>query len=158
MKTLFVLIVALTFLALGAVSSVALAQSSDDLNPQAAVQSIGSSVRAEITYASDHGANVSRPLRLQAEGDQALRRGELALASEDYGRAREAVSVLNRERSLAAVERTRAADDLQRAQREGDDIAWAAAKMSDGNRAFATGNYVTSDIDYAEARADLIGD
>jgi len=48
--------------------------------------------------------------------------------------------------------------DLQRAQREGDDIAWAAGKLSDGNRAFANGNYITADLDDAEARADLIGD
>lgn len=157
MKTLFVLIVAVTFLTLGGVSSMALAHSSDDLNLQAAVQSIGSSTRAEITRVGGHGANVGGALSLQAEGDQALRRGELALAAEDYGRAREAVSVLDRERSLAVAERTRASRDLQRAQRDGDDIAWAAAKMSDGNRAFATGNYITSDIDYAEARADLIG-
>jgi hypothetical protein len=63
---------------------------------------------------------------LQAEGDQALRRGELALAAEDYGRGREALSVIDRERSLAVEERSRAALDLQRAQREGDDIVWAA--------------------------------
>jgi hypothetical protein len=94
---------------------------------------------------------------LQAEGDQALRHGKLALAAEDYGRAREALSVLDRERSLAVEERSRAALDLQRALREGNDIAWAAGKLSDGNRAFASGN-ITADLDYAEARADLIGD
>jgi len=156
MKTLFVPFVALTFLTLGSISSVALAQSSGDLNLRAAVQSIGSRTRAEITRVGDHGTNVGRALSLQAEGDQALRRGELALAAEDYGRAREALSVLDRERLLAVAERSRAAIDLQRAQRNGDDIAWAAAKVSDGNRAFATGNYITADIDYAEARADLI--
>jgi hypothetical protein len=75
-------------------------------------------------------------LSLQAEGDQALGRGE----------------------SLAAKERSGAVSDLRRAQREGDDIAWAATKLSDGNRTFATGNYITADIDYAEGRADLIGD
>jgi len=158
MKILFVLIVAMTFLTLDGVSSMALAHSSDDLNPQAAVQSIGSSTRAEIARVGNHGANVGRALSLQAEGDQALRRGELALAAEDYGRAREALSVLDRERSLAVAERKRTASDLQRAQRDGDDIAWAAAKVSDGNRAFATGNYVTAEIDYAEARTDLTGD
>jgi hypothetical protein len=29
--------------------------------------------------------------------------------------------------------------------------------LSDGNRAFVSGN-ITADLDYAEARADLIGD
>jgi hypothetical protein len=100
---------------------------------------------------------VGRALSLQAQGDQALRRGELALAAEDYGRAREALSVLDRERVLALEERSRAASDLRRAERDGDDITWAAAKLSEGNRAFDTANYVTADIDYAEARANLIG-
>jgi hypothetical protein len=157
MKTLFVAIAALTFLAVCDEQSV-LAQANSDVDFQAAVQSIGARTRTEISRVGDHGANVSRALSLQAEGDQALRRGELALAAEDYGRAREAVSVLDRQRSLAVEERSRAALDLRRAENEGDDIAWAATKVSDGNRAFATGNYVTADIDYAEARADLIGD
>jgi hypothetical protein len=158
MKTWFVPIAALTVLTLCGALSMAVAQANGDPQLRAAVQSIGSRTRAEITRISDHGANVGRALSLQAEGDQALRRGDLAVAAEDYGRAREAVSVLDRERALAAEERSRAAFDLQRAQREGDDIAWAAAKLSDGNRAYASGNYVTADIDYAEARADLIGD
>ena len=139
------------------VSSIALVQANGDSDLRAAVQSIGAHTRAEITRVADHGANVGRALSLQAEGDQALRRGELALAAEDYGRGREALSVLDRKRSLAVEERSRAALDLQRAQREGDDIAWAAGKLSDGNRAFASGN-ITADLDYAEARADLIGD
>ena len=121
------------------------------------MQSIGAQTRGEITRVGDHGANVGRALSLQAEGDQALQRGELALAAEDYGRAREALSVRDSQRSLAIEERSRAALDLRRAERDGDDIAWAAAKLSDGNHAFDTGNYVTADIDYAEARADLIG-
>jgi hypothetical protein len=158
MKTLFTPIVAFTFLILCIAPSAASAQVNSDQDFRAAVQAIGARTRAEITRISDLGVNVDRALRLQAEGDQALRRGELALAAEDYGRAREAVSVLDRERSLALEERSRVRLDLDRAQRHGDDIAWAAAKVSDGNRAFASGNYVTADIDYAEARADLIGD
>jgi hypothetical protein len=82
----------------------------------------------------------------------------VALAAQDYGRAREALSVLDREWSLALGERSRANIDLQRAERGGEDISWAAAKVSDGNRAFDSGNYVTAGMDYAEARADLIGD
>jgi hypothetical protein len=156
MKTLFVPIAAVTLLTVCGAS--ALAQSNGDLDLRAAVQSIGARTRAEITRVGDRGANVDRALSLQAEGDQALRRDELALAAEDYGRAREALSVLDRERSLAVEERSRAAVDLQHAQRDGDDKAWAATKLSDGNHAFSTGNYVTADIDYAEARADLIGD
>jgi hypothetical protein len=65
--------------------------------------------------------------------------------------------VLDRERSLALGERSRANIDLQRAESGGEDISWAAAKVSDGNRAFDSGNYVTAGMDYAEARADLIG-
>jgi hypothetical protein len=156
MKILLVPIAALTILTLCGVSPL-LAQANNDLDMQAAVESIGARTRAEITQIGNRGANVGRALRLQADGDQALRRGELALAAEDYGRAREALNVLDRERLLAVAERSRAALDLRRAERDGDDIAWAAAKISDGNRALATGNYVTADMDYAAARADLLG-
>jgi hypothetical protein len=157
MKDYFMLIVLTVFLILcGGLS--ASAQGDDDLDLRATVQSIGARSRAEITRVSDRGANVGRALSLQAEGDEALRRGEVALAAEDYGRAREALSVLDRERSLALGERSRANIDLQRAERGGEDISWAAAKVSDGNRAFDSGNYVTAGMDYAEARADLIGD
>jgi hypothetical protein len=157
MKDYFMLIVLTVFLILcGGLS--ASAQGNDDLDLRATVQSIGARTRAEITRVGDRGANVGRALSLQAEGDEALRRGEVALAAEDYGRAREALSVLDRERSLALGERSRANIDLQRAERGGEDISWAAAKVSDGNRAFDSGNYVTAGMDYAEARADLIGD
>jgi hypothetical protein len=156
MKDYFMLIVLTVFLILcGGLS--ASAQGDDDLDLRATVQSIGARSRAEITRVGDRGANVGRALSLQAEGDEALRRGEVALAAEDYGRAREALSVLDRERSLALGERSRANIDLQRAERGGEDISWAAAKVSDGNRAFDSGNYVTAGMDYAEARADLIG-
>jgi hypothetical protein len=157
MKDYFMLIVLTVFLILcGGLS--ASAQGDDDLDLRATVQSIGARNRAEITRVGDRGANVGRALSLQAEGDEALRRGEVALAAQDYGRAREALSVLDRERSLALGERSRANIDLQRAERGGEDISWAAAKVSDGNRAFDSGNYVTARMDYAEARADLIGD
>jgi len=36
-------------------------------------------------------------------------------------------------------------------------ISRAAEKLSGGNRAFASGNYITADLDDAEARADLMG-
>jgi hypothetical protein len=158
MKTLLATATVLLLFIVSAAFSFVSAQTDTDHAVQAAVQSIGAGTRAEITRVSDHGANVGRALRLQAEGDQALRRGELALAAEDYGRAREAVSVLDRERTLATEERSRARIDLDRAQRAGDDIAWAAARLSEGNRAFYDGNYVEADIDYAEARADLVGE
>lgn len=135
-----------------------LAQDNSDLDLRPTVQSIGARTRAEITRVGDRGANVGRALSLQAAGDEALRRGELALAAEDYGRAREAISVLDRERSVALDERSRANIDLQRAERAGEDISWAADKLSAGNRAFDSGNYVTAGMDFAEARADLIGD
>lgn len=135
-----------------------LAQDNSDLDLRPTVQSIGARTRAEITRVGDRGANVGRALSLQAAGDEALRRGELALAAEDHGRAREAISVLDRERSVALDERSRANIDLQRAERAGEDISWAADKLSAGNRAFDSGNYVTAGMDFAEARADLIGD
>jgi hypothetical protein len=135
--------------------STASAQSDTDHALQASVQSIGANTRAEITRVGNHGANVSRALRLQSDGDQALRRGELAIAAEDYGRAREALSVLDRERKSAIEERSRARLELERAQKAGDDIGWAAEKISDANRAFDAGNYVDAEIDFAEARADL---
>jgi hypothetical protein len=137
--------------------STASAQTDSDHSLQASVQSIGAGTRAEITLVGNRGANVSRALRLQSDGDQALRRGELAVAAEDYGRAREALSVLDRERRSAIEERSRARLDLERAQKAGDDIAWAAEKISDGNHAFDNGNYVDADINYAEARTELAG-
>src|SRR5437870_706269 len=155
LKNLFVPIAALMFL-IPCTGFSAFGQADTDF--QAAVQSIGARTRSEIARVGDKGANVGRALTLQAEGDQALRRGELALAAEDYGRAREALNVLDRERLLAIDERSRAALDLRRAERSGDDIAWAATKVSEGNRAFTAGNYVSADIDYAEARADLTGE
>jgi tetratricopeptide (TPR) repeat protein len=158
MKNLAQPLAAFAVVVLCVIASAGLAEPASDEDPSAAVQAIGARARAEITRVGNHGVNVDRALSWQAQGDQALRRGQLALAAEDYGRARESVSVLDRQRQLALTERSRAATDLERAQRHGDDIAWAAAKLSDGNRAFASGNYVTADIDYAEARTDLGGD
>jgi hypothetical protein len=84
MKDYFMLIVLTVFLILcGGLS--ASAQGDDDLDLRATVQSIGARSRAEITRVGDRGANVGRALSLQAEGDEALRRGEVALAAEDYG-------------------------------------------------------------------------
>jgi hypothetical protein len=157
MKTSVLSIAILAFVTLWFCSALAFAQANDNQDPRASVQAIGAQTRAEITRSGDQGANVGRALSLQAEGDEALRRGELAHAAEDYGRAREVLYVLDRERTLAIEERSRASLDLQRAQREGDDIAWAATKLSDGNRAFARGDYATAGIEFAEARADLIG-
>jgi hypothetical protein len=158
MKTLVGAVTVFIFLLAGSAFSMLWAQTDCTEDLRTDVQSIGARTRAEITRVSDRGANVDRALRFQADGDQALRRGELALAAQDYGRAQETASVLDRERVQALDARSRANLDLERAQRTGDDIAWAAAKMSNGNRALSDGDYVEAQLDFAEARADLVGE
>jgi hypothetical protein len=73
-------------LALSGGTSYLSAQPPED-STEAAVQSLGSKTRAEITRAGKSGADTDRALRFQMEGDQALRRNELAHAAEEYGRA-----------------------------------------------------------------------
>ena len=122
-----------------------------------AAQAIGAETRAEITRLSGHGADVDRPLRLQAEGDQALRDGEPVRAAEDYGRAREAITVLERERVRATNARAETHRDLSRAQRAGNvDLAQAESFNQKGDNAFNNGDYNDAQVYYAIARADAM--
>jgi hypothetical protein len=148
---------AFTLLIAGGAVPSAWAQMGCGQNMRAAVQEIGANVRAEIARVGDRGANMSRALHFQAEGDEALRNGDLAMAAQDYGRANEAASVLSVQRINALNERSLANIDLQRAQRNGDDTAWAAQRFSIGNQALSDGDYLHAALDYAEARADLVG-
>src|SRR5438132_9011622 len=86
---------------------------------EATVQSLGSRTRAEIAKVSQRGADTDRALRFQEEGDQALRRGELTRAAEEYGRAEEVVDTLNREHAIAVDERASAERELTKAHRAG---------------------------------------
>jgi hypothetical protein len=91
------------------------------------------------------------------EGDQALRRNELAHAAEEYGRAEETLSALNRERTNAVQARTRAARELIRARRTGPVVARAQYEIEKGNLALDNGDYVEAQLHYDEARAFLAG-
>jgi hypothetical protein len=145
-----------TTLALSGGTSYLCAQATEDTT-EAAVQSLGSKTRAEITRAGKGGADTDRALRFQTEGDQALRRNELAHAAEEYGRAEETLNALNRERTDAVQARTRAARELMRAQRVGTVTARAQDEIEKGNLALDNGDYVEAQIHYDEARAFLAG-
>lgn len=122
-----------------------------------AAQAIGAQTRAEITRLSSRGADVDRALKLQAEGDQALRDGYPVRAAEDYGRAREAVSVLERERIRAADVRAETHRDLERTRRNGNvDLAQAENFNQKGDDAFDRGDYTAAQVYYAIARADAV--
>jgi hypothetical protein len=118
-------------------------------------QSLGARARAEITRLGIHNTDTARALKFQSDGDQALRDNDPVRASEDYGRAEEAVSVLDRERINARDARTKTDDELRRAQREGGNIADAENYSTRGDQALETGNYHTAEVYYAEARAQL---
>jgi hypothetical protein len=155
MRKFFLRLIVIT-LALSGGTSYLCAQSTED-SVEAAVQSLGSNTRAEITRAGKSGADTGRALRFQTEGDQALRRNELAHAAEEYGRAEETLSALNRERSNAVQARTRAARELTRARRTGTVAARAQDEIEKGNLALDNGDYVEAQIHYDEARAFLAG-
>ena len=129
------------------------AAASDD--GENAAQALGSRTRAEITRLSAHGADADRALRLQAEGDQALRRGDTVRAAEDYGRAEEAISVLDRERLHATNVRAQTHRELERTQRAGGvNMAQAESFNQKGDDAFDNGDYTDAEVYYAIARAD----
>jgi hypothetical protein len=119
------------------------------------VQSLGSRTRAMITSVSGHGADVDRPLRYQAQGDQALRRGDLIRAAEDYGRAEEAISVLDTQRVQARNARARTLREIEHARRHGTDIAQAEIEYQRGDQAMDNGDFVNAELHYAQARASL---
>jgi hypothetical protein len=143
-------------LALSGGTSYLSAQSTED-RIEAAVQSLGSKTRDEMTRAGKSGADTDHALRFQTEGDQALRRNELAHAAEEYGRAEENISALNRERTNALQARTRAARELIRARRAGTVAARAQDEIEKGNLALDNGDYVEAQLHYDEARAFLAG-
>lgn len=122
---------------------------------EAAIQSLGSRTRAAIAKVSQHGADSDRALRFQDEGDQALRRGELTRAAEEYGRAEEVVDTLNREHTAAVNERARAEDELARAHRACLPAARAEDELEEGNKALSDGDYANAQIHYHEARTIL---
>jgi hypothetical protein len=120
-------------------------------------QEIGARTRAEISRLSARGADVDRALKLQAEGDQELRDGDPVLAAEFYGRAREAVSVLEGERLRAADARAETHRDLEQAQRSGNvDLARAENFNQKGDDAFNRGDYTDAQVYYAIARAHAV--
>ena len=118
----------------------------------ARVQALGAKIRAAITALAIHNADTDRALSLQSEGDRALRDHDLVRAVENYGRAEEAVSVLQRERVSAREARARTDDELRRAQRAGANVANAESYSTRGDQALETGNYHTAEVYYAEAR------
>jgi hypothetical protein len=115
----------------------------------------GSGARAEITRLGIRNADTARALKFQSDGDQALRDNDPVRAAEDYGRAEEAVSVLERERISARDARTKIDNELRRAQRDDGNVADAESYSRRGDQALETGNYHTAEVYYAEARAQL---
>src|SRR5713226_4447437 len=57
-----------------------------------ATQVLGARVRNDIAVSGARGADTSVALNYQARGDDALSRGELTMAAEQYGRAEEALT------------------------------------------------------------------
>jgi hypothetical protein len=139
----------LTVLLVCSVSPLCAQTSSDPV--EAAVQSLGSKTRAAIAKVSQRGADSDRALRFQDEGDQALRRGELTRAAEEYSRAEAIVDTLNREHTTAMNERARAEDELARAHRVGLPAARAEDELEEGNKALSDGDYANAQIHYHEA-------
>jgi hypothetical protein len=153
MKKLLPLTVAMTGFLISGISPLWAQSASDPV--EAAVQSLGSKTRAEIAKVSQRGADSDRALRFQDEGDQALRRGELARAAEEYGRVEEVVDTLNREHATAIDERARAEHELARAHRAGLPAARAEDEFEEGNKALNDGDYADAQIHYHQARTIL---
>jgi hypothetical protein len=120
-----------------------------------AAQTLGMHTRAEIAHLGFHSPDIDRALRLQSEGDQALRRGDPVRAAREYGRAEEAVSVLERERRQANSARMLTHRQLERGQREGTNMLEAERFNQKGDYAFDNGDYTSSQAYYAMARAAL---
>jgi hypothetical protein len=153
MKKLIPLTAVLTGFLISGVLPLWAQPSSDPI--EATVQSLGSRTRAEIAKVSQRGADSDRALRFQEEGDQALRRGELIRAAEEYGRVEEIVDTLNREHTSAIKERARAEHELARARRAGLPAARAEDELEEGNKALSDGDYADAQIHYHEARTIL---
>ena len=132
------------------------AQSYAAFNPDSAAQSLGSRSLAAISRANRYGIDTSRAMRYQAEGDEALHRGNVVRAAEDYGRAEEAIRVLQTERQQAVQERRIDQRELDRARRLGTyNLAPAEIDFQHGLEALQDGDYITAQMYFAEARASL---
>jgi hypothetical protein len=153
MRKLLPLTVALTAFLINGASLLRAQTESDSL--EATVQSLGSRSRAEIAKMSQNGVDSDRALRFQDEGDQALRRGEVTCAAEEYGRVEEVIDTLNREHATPIEERARAEHELARPHRVGVPAARAEDELEKGNKALSDGDYSDAQIHYHEARTIL---
>ncbi len=148
------LIISILFLAGGL--SYARAEQYVSVNLDTTAHSLASRSIATISRASRYGIDTTRAMRYQAEGDEALHRGDLVRAAEEYGRAEEAIRVLEAERRQALDARRIARRELDRARRDGTyNLAPAEIDFQRGNEALANGDFVTAQLYYAEARASL---
>jgi hypothetical protein len=120
------------------------------------IHSLASRSLAMISHASRYGIDTARAMHYQTEGDEALHRGDFVRAAEECGRAEEAVRILEVERSQALDARRIAGRDLNRARVNGTyNVGPAEIDFQHGNEALSTGDYVTAQLYYAEARASL---
>jgi hypothetical protein len=120
------------------------------------LHSLASRSLAMISNASRRGVDTSEAMRFQTEGDAAMHRGDLVRAAEDYGRAEEAVRVSEIERSQALDARRIAGRALNRARVNGTyNLGPAEIDFQHGNEALSTGDFITAQLYYAEARASL---
>lgn len=120
-----------------------------------AAQKLGAQTRAQIARLSVHNADVTRMLKLQSDGDSALRDGNSILAAERYGQVEEGVIVLNRERLQAAHARSAVRQQIEQAHRIGTTVATANTYEIRGDQAFDNGDYTEAQANYAMARADI---
>jgi hypothetical protein len=120
-----------------------------------AAQKLGAQTRAQIARLSVHNADVTRMLKLQADGDSALREDNSILAAERYGQVEEGVIVLNRERLQVASARSVVRQQIKHAQRLGTEVATAKTYEIRGDDAFDNGDYTEAEANYAMARADV---
>ncbi len=120
------------------------------------IHSLASRSLAAISRASRYGIDTAEAMHFQSEGDEALHRGDFVRAAEEYGRAEEAIRVLEIERSQALDARRVADHALDRARVNGTyNIGPAEIDFQHGNEALTTADYVTAQLYYAEARASL---
>jgi hypothetical protein len=153
---LFIIMLAYVFV----IGGLSWAQDNDNLSStmaadKNAAQSIAARTRTEISRLGVHNIDTDRALRMQSEGDRALRNNEPVRAAEYYGRAEEAAHVLDRESTTARDARDSTDRAISRAQRGGENVAQAESYKVRGDQALESGNYHTAEVYYAEARADL---
>ena len=138
------------FVFLGLFSHFASAQEGTNVG---ALQKLGAKTRSEI--AQLRGTAAHHALRVQTEGDRALREGDVVRAAEDYGCVEEEVRYLRAQRSRAIHARTLAHNGLERARRDGADIAEAERFQQRGDQALENGQYLDAQVDYAIANSEM---